>query len=138
LLKRRSGRSRRDQGGGRGPSQRFALQGALHEFPLGTLLTILEMEKRSGALVLWEGTHKPGRGKLILRGGQVIAARTAGATRANGRPAVYELLSWHRGRFGFTPGEFHLHDELRTTTSRLLLEAAQWADESTVCSDLAS
>jgi hypothetical protein len=127
-VKRRLGGLREQVRGHR--ASRFALQGFLREFPLGTLLTVLEMERRSGSLVLWQGLHKPGRGKLIVRNGRVIAARIAGSSPAVGRQAVYELLGWRKGRFGFTVGEFHLHDELKTPTARLLLEAAQWADES--------
>lgn len=136
-MKRRSGRSRREPAGSR-PASRFALQGLLQEFPLGTLLTVLEMERRSGSLLLWQGAHKPGRGKLILREGRVIAARIAGSNSAVGRRAVYELLAWTKGRFGFTTGDFHLHDELKTPTARLLLEAAQWSDESASETPLAS
>lgn len=117
-------------------SRRFALQGCLEEFPLGTLLTVLELERRSGAVVVTQGVHQLRRGKLILRAGRVIAARVA-ATGVVGRAAVYELLGWRAGRFGFTPGEFHLHDELKTPTARLLLEAAQWEDEG-ACTSLAS
>ena len=118
-------------------SRRFALQGFLDEFPLATLLAVLELERRSGAIVLTEGPHKLRRGKLIVREGRVIAARVA-ATGTIGRAAVYELLGWRTGRFGFTPGEFHLHDELKTPTARLLLEAAQWADEDAARASLAS
>jgi hypothetical protein len=107
---------------------RFALQGFLDEFPLATLLTVLELERRSGAIVLSQGPHKLRRGKLIVRAGRVIAARVV-ATGTVGRAAVYDLLGWRTGRFGFTPGEFQLHDELETPTAQLLLEAAQWADE---------
>jgi two-component system OmpR family response regulator len=116
---------------------RFALQGFLDEFPLATLLTVLELERRSGAIVLSQGPHKLRRGKLIVRAGRVIAARVA-ATGTVGRAAVYDLLGWRTGRFGFTPGEFQLHDELKTPTARLLLEAAQWADEDAARASLAS
>jgi hypothetical protein len=118
-------------------SRQFALQGFLDEFPLGTLLTVLELERRSGEVVLSQAAHKPRGGTLIVRAGQVIAARVA-ATGAVGRAAVYELLGWRCGRFGFTPGECHLHDELKTPTARLLLEAAQWADEGAARAPLAS
>jgi two-component system, OmpR family, response regulator len=135
---KRPQRLRREHISARNPSRRFAVQGFLDEFPLSTLLTLLEMERRSGALVIAQGTHKPGRGKLILRGGRVIAARLAGSSRAAGRAAVYQMLGWRSGRFGFTPGEHHLHDELKIPTARLLLEAAQWADEGAATTPLAS
>jgi two-component system, OmpR family, response regulator len=118
-------------------SRRFALQGFLDEFPLATLLTVLELERRSGAVVLSQGPHRVRGGKLIVRAGQVIAARVA-TTGAVGRAAVHELLGWRAGRFGFTPGDFHLHDEVKTPTARLLLEAAQWADEVAARAALAS
>jgi hypothetical protein len=118
-------------------SRQYALQGFLDEFPLGTLLTVLELERRSGAVVLSQGPQKLRKAKLIVRAGQVIAARVP-ATGAVGRAAVYQLLGWRCGRFGFTPGEFHLHDELKTPTARLLLEAAQWADEDAARASLAS
>ena len=137
VLTQRSGRHQK-QARAPGSARGFALQGVLEQFPLATLLTIMEMERRSGALSLRQGTYKPGRGKLIIRSGRVIAARLTGAGSAVGREAVYTLLRWRTGRFAFRSGAFPHHDELRTPTARLLLEAAQRLDEAGDCTPLAS
>ena len=107
---------------------RSHLSGTLAHFALGTLLTLLEMERRTGTLLL--RAHRR-TGRLDLSAGRVIHASAAiCGIEHRGRDAVFELLDWTEGGFTFRVEEVStLEDEVGTSTALLLLEAARRADE---------
>lgn len=115
-----------------GSSLEPALRGRLEQFGLATVLTFLDLERRSGELVVvaddaGHPNHKVGR--LWLRQGRVLRARIEGSRRQN-KSAVYDLLGLERGRFSFTQMALDgLADELGVPTMQLLMEAARRADE---------
>jgi uncharacterized protein DUF4388 len=102
------------------------LRGQLEQFGLATVLTFLDLERRSGQIL----TVSSGRvGRVWLRDGRVISARIEGSRRVN-RAAIYELLSWEHGRFDFTQADLSSAvDEVGAPTTLLLVEAARRADE---------
>jgi hypothetical protein len=103
-----------------------ALRGRLEQFGLATVLTFLDLERRSGRVLLIDGDRL---GKVTLRAGRVISARIEGSRRVN-RAAIYELLSWDRGRFSFTQEDLaDANDEVGAPTMQLLMEAARRTDE---------
>ena len=102
------------------------LRGRLEQFGLATVLTFLDLERRSGQVLVITGDKT---GRVWLRSGRVISARIEGSRRVN-RAAIYELLSWDRGRFAFTQEEPpSANDEIGATTMQLLMEAARRTDE---------
>ena len=103
------------------------MRGRLEQFGLATVLTFLDLERRSGQVVVVSGEKT---GRVWLRGGRAIATRIEGSRRMN-RAAIYELLSWDRGRFAFTQGESTDADEIGAPTMQLLMEAARRTDEAT-------
>lgn len=108
------------------PRHVAGLNGRLDEFGLATVLSFLDMERRSGQILLASGDKI---GRIWLRGGQVLAARIEGSRRVN-RAAIYELLSWDRGCFAFTQEELaSAADEVGAPTTVLLVEAALRSDE---------
>jgi len=105
------------------------LRGRLEQFGLATVLTFLDLERRSGELLAIADERV---GRVWLRTGRIVAARIEGSRRVN-RAAVYELLSWDRGRFAFTQREVPSSiDEVGAPTTMLLFEAARRADEAGV------
>ncbi len=93
------------------------------------MLTFLDLERRSGELLAIADERV---GRVWLRTGRIVAARIEGSRRVN-RAAVYELLSWDRGRFAFTQREVPSSiDEVGAPTTMLLFEAARRADEAGV------
>jgi hypothetical protein len=109
------------------------LRGRLEQFGLPTVLTFLDLERRSGELLILADDKA---GKIWLRAGRVIAARIHGSRRVN-RAAIYELLGWDRGRFAFTLSEVSsAADEVGAPTTLLLVEAARRADEAAAPSSL--
>jgi hypothetical protein len=102
------------------------LRGRLEQFGLATVLTFLDLERRSGQILV-VGRDKIGR--VCLRAGQVISVRIEGSRRVN-RAALYELLSWDSGWFAFTQEDLaSATDEIGAPTTLLLLDAASRFDE---------
>jgi hypothetical protein len=108
------------------PVREAGLRGRLEQFGLATVLTFLDLERRSGELLLLAPS---GVGRLWLQHGRVVRARIEGSRRAR-KPAVYELLTWSGGRFAFIQTNVsHLEDEIGASTPMLLIEAARRTDE---------
>ena len=102
------------------------LRGRLEQFGLATVLTFLDLERRSGELIVASAAEI---GRIWLREGQVIRARIDGSRRAR-KPAVYELLGWDSGRFAFLQRDTGaVDDEIHAPTTMLLIEAARRTDE---------
>ena len=102
------------------------LRGRLEQFGLATVLTFLDLERRSGELLLLASV---GVGRLWLHRGRVVRARIEGSRRAR-KAALYELLTWDGGRFAFTQTDVsHIEDEIGAPTPMLLIEAARRTDE---------
>jgi two-component system, OmpR family, response regulator len=98
----------------------------LEQFGLATVLSFLDLERRSGQLLVVAGDKI---GRVWLRGGQVISSRIEGSRRVN-RAAIYELLSWDSGAFAFTQEELpSAVDEIGASTALLLMDAARRSDE---------
>jgi hypothetical protein len=110
-------------------SSEAGLRGRLEQFGLATVLTFLDLERRSGELVVVAGERV---GRLWLRRGRVLRARLEGSRRAS-KSVVYDLLTLGRGRFSFTQMELEeIADEVNAPTTLLLMEAARRADEATL------
>jgi two-component system OmpR family response regulator len=108
-----------------GPA-RSVLRGELDKIGLPTLLTILEMERRTGILIL----QRPRQlGRLHVRDGQIIRARVEGQRRQTGAEAVYQLVTWTDGQFELWLAEVEGRDEIRERTAFLLMEGLRRQDE---------
>jgi CheY-like chemotaxis protein len=105
--------------------RRTVLSGLLEEFGLSSLLIVLELERKTGVVIL---RAPQSVGRIYLRQGRVVRAHIDGSDR-RGQLAVYDLLGWPRGRFEFNVGEVAGEDEIGSSTSFLLLEGARLQDE---------
>jgi CheY-like chemotaxis protein len=102
--------------------------GTLDQIGLSSVLTILEMERKSGVLVL----ARPGggeTGRVFLRDGRVVRARIDGKPTPKNEQAVYYLLTWIEGKFEFSSLEVDMEDEVKSSTQHLLIEGARLLDE---------
>jgi CheY-like chemotaxis protein len=102
-----------------------ALRGALDQVSLSSILTILEMERKTGILLC---ERESGVARLFVRKGHVVRADTD-QTRLTGTAAVFEALSWKSGSFDFLLGDIGGVDEIQSSTTFLLLEGARRIDE---------
>lgn len=105
---------------------RSILRGELDKVSLPTLLTILDMEKRGGILILQKGKQL---GRLFLREGRVIRAQIEGQHRQCGADAVCKLFGWNAGVFELWQADVIGPDEIQRSTTFLLMEAARLSDE---------
>jgi len=104
-----------------------ALRGDLDQIALSSVLIVLEMERKSGILLL---ERDLGTARLFLRKGRVIRADIDPDRRVAGAAAVYETLTWTDGSFDFLVGDVGGVDEIQTSTTFLLMEGARRLDES--------
>jgi CheY-like chemotaxis protein len=122
-------RIRRGTGSGarkRPTNSGIALVGRLDEFGAASILMLLELERRSGVLIL---SGSGGNGRVHVRRGRVLRANIEDRAECLGAAAVFQMLTWNGGRFEFHPGDVEGEDEVRSSTSFLLLEAARKQDE---------
>ncbi len=123
---RQSERLRQEVQSQMGPEKAGAgFSGDLSQLGLSALLTLLDLERKSGVLVL-QGERT---GRIFLRGGRVIAACFDGSALPRGVKVILELLTWSRGRFWFSALEVQMSDELDRTTTHLLMECTRLLDE---------
>ncbi len=102
------------------------LRGRLEQFGLATVLSFLDLERRSGQILIVANNRI---GRVWLRGGQAISARIEGS-RCTNRAAIYELLAWEGGYFTFTQQDLSTAvDEIGAPTALLLMDAALRTDE---------
>ncbi|MCC6998305.1 MAG: response regulator [Deltaproteobacteria bacterium] len=109
------------------------VRGTLDQIGLASLLTVLEMERKSGTLTLTrEHEGKPVSGKIWLARGRVVKASAEipnGLDDAVNAQAVYALLGWGAGKFVFAATEVDVADEVKASTTHLLMEGARYLDE---------
>ena len=102
------------------------IQGALEQLGLSSLLVMVEMERKSGILVLRRQTRAA---RIFIKQGKVIAARID-KEALKGPDAIYELLTWPDGHFDFTALDIDMDDEMKgMSTQYLLMEGARLIDE---------
>ncbi|MCA9657484.1 MAG: response regulator [Myxococcales bacterium] len=102
-----------------------AVSGTLAQIGLASVLTLLEMERKSG-LLLMHRDEPAETVRIFIKQGRVVAAR--GAEERN-EPAVFRAMGWRNGRFEFAPLEFDIDEEVRMSTTGLIMESARMIDE---------
>jgi CheY-like chemotaxis protein len=100
--------------------------GNLVHLPLGTLLQVLALERRSGVLDVRVPDLNT---RLLLRDGDIVAARARDGEEPHGAECVYALLKAHDGRFLFTEAKVDAPRDIHKATMLLLLEGARRMDD---------
>jgi hypothetical protein len=104
-----------------------AFQGDISQVSLSTVLTLLELERRSGRLKVKSDGR---RGEIDLQEGTLVAA-SLGGKLGDARELLRELLRWKRGSFAFKPSlDSPKKPLVRQNLGGLLLEAMRLEDES--------
>jgi hypothetical protein len=106
------------------------LHGALTQMSMASLLSTLDMDRKSGVLsILRDGTTA----QLLLCKGRVVTAQMLGpgvpSECRSGIESVYHVLMWKSGIFNFVASEINVPDEIKASTTQLLMEAARRSDE---------
>ena len=102
------------------------LRGDLEQVGLASVLAFLEMERMSGVLRVGPEVN----GRVLLQDGRPVQAFIdVPNPDSKARARLFRLLDIRRGRFEFAPQDVDATDEIRGTTSSLLLEHARLRDE---------
>jgi CheY-like chemotaxis protein len=111
------------------PGMMTAFRGTLEQIGLPSILSLVEMERKTGMLVL---VLEPGKEKarLYFSEGRVVRALYDKKDQPKNSDLVYELLGRTEGKFEFRNMIVDAKDEIRNSTARLLLEGARIIDES--------
>jgi len=110
------------------PSILTAFRGTLAQIGLPTILTLLEMERKTGMLVMILDPENE-KARLFLHDGRVIRAQYDRRADPRNAALVYDLLARTQGRFEFRNVIVEPRDEMHTSTAWLLLEGARRIDE---------
>ena len=105
-----------------------AFQGDIAQLSLATILTLLELERRSGRLKVAGADGR--KGEIELGEGKFVGATVDGK---QGEPTALlrELLRWKHGSFAFKPDPTNgAPNPARQSLTGLLLEATRLEDES--------
>lgn len=105
--------------------ERTAIEGDISQMSIATVLTVLEMERRTG---LVEVVSKKRRAQLQIASGYVVHG-TIGGTQVSALAALRTMLAWKVGRFSFVP---HVHVDppmSQKSIGAFLIEAVRLEDE---------
>ena len=109
------------------PSVASAIEGDLGQMSIATVLTVLEMERRTG---VFEVVSKKRRAHLQMVRGGVIDG-TVGGTKVSALTALRTMLMWTVGRFSFKPRLPEAGEGAQSNKSlgAFLIEALRLQDE---------
>jgi hypothetical protein len=107
------------------PSARSTLRGEIAHVGLQSLFTFLEIERRSGVLLVIGDEVA----RLFFAGGRVVRVEIKGQPSLAGRTAAMRILDATHGQFEFAAGDVAVPDDLSMSTTALLLEHARLSDE---------
>jgi DNA-binding response OmpR family regulator len=106
---------------------RAALRGDIAQMSVATVLTVLEMERRTGELTVEQTGGR--KAEFGLAEGSMTAAHIAGKSQ-RAVDAIREVVGWKAGRFWFNPVDRNVGPGVtRHSIGMLLLEAARLEDE---------
>ncbi|UQA62358.1 response regulator [Polyangium aurulentum] len=102
-----------------------AIQGDLSQMSIATVLTVLELERRTGVV---EVTSKKRKAQLEVAMGFILNG-SIGGTPADAITILRTMLGWKVGRFSFTPQPERPPTGNAQGIGQLLLEAVRLEDE---------
>ena len=101
----------------------MGLEGNLKDFDLSDILQLVQLGKKTGALVVQAGTDE---GTIYFSDGTAVHAKTGEST---GDLAVNRILRWRQGTFAFRADETSTYHSIQTPLQHLVLDAARQIDE---------
>lgn len=111
---------------GRVAARTTGLRGSIIDIELGTLLSLLEFERKTGVLLI---SREGELARIFIAAGKILKIEpTLGTVSAKDRLMRY--LDWRDGRFEFSPAPISPRDDGLSVT-QLLLEHARARDEQT-------
>ncbi|HEV3027787.1 MAG TPA: DUF4388 domain-containing protein, partial [Planctomycetota bacterium] len=111
------------------PGIMTAFRGTLDQIGLPSILSLVDMERKTGMLVLVLEPSKE-KVRLYFYEGNVVRALYDKKDKPKNAQLIYELLARTEGKFEFRNMIVDAKDEVRSPTAHLLLEGARLIDES--------
>lgn len=112
-----------------GPASARGFNGNLEDIGVASLLVLLEMERKTGLLVLHHRDPDE-RCRLFLSQGRIVDAVMDEGPQALHVDAVYHALRWSSGQLEFRALPVEMRDQIGTSTTAVLMEGARRMDES--------
>lgn len=103
-------------------------RGSLDQIGLPSLMTLMEIERKTGTLVI-RLDDDGDKARLMFAEGRLLKASLDNKPQLKNAELVYELFGRTRGKFDFRPGAVPLVDEIKQPAVTLLLEGARRLDE---------
>ena len=103
-------------------------RGSLEQVGLPSLLSLMELERKTGMLVLILQDQKK-KARIYLRDGKVLWAQYDKQEEPRDAELIYQLLAQTAGKFDFRPRAVTDTDRINLPTARILLEGARLMDE---------
>jgi DNA-binding response OmpR family regulator len=113
---------------GREPERGRGFRGAIEDISLASVLVLLEMERKTGLLIV----HHAARGRrcrVFLRDGRIVSAVLDGDDGVRHAELLYDVLHWSAGVFEFKALPVEMRDEVQASTTHLVMEATRRLDE---------
>jgi two-component system, chemotaxis family, chemotaxis protein CheY len=105
------------------------LRGSIVAIGLGTLLSLLEFERKSGVLLV---LRRDELARVFVADGKILKVETTtghGVPKDRPKDRLMRLLDWRDGQFEFSPAEIGGRDEVGLSVTQVLLEHARTRDE---------
>jgi len=116
----------RSQRPGASPTQTKTLRGDLEQVPPASVLSFLELERKTGVLLL----VNEGAARIYVDAGRPIRIEIDGGRPGESQRALLaRVLDWRKGQFEFATQDVPYPDELRTSLTAILLDHARVSDE---------
>jgi uncharacterized protein (TIGR02266 family) len=108
------------------PQAQKTLHGDLEQVSLPSVLSFLEIEKKTGILSLLADRAV----KIFIELGRPLRVEMEGAPPGRtSRQLLDDVLDWTEGRFEFATAEVACQDEIRSSLTSILLDHARMTDE---------
>lgn len=103
-------------------------RGSLEQIGLPSLMTLMEIERKTGQLVIIL-EDLADKARVFFYEGRVIRAKLDRRDSPKNAALIYELFGRTKGKFDFRPSGVDAKDEIALPTAMLLLEGARLLDE---------
>jgi len=108
------------------PTEQKMLRGDLEQVSLPSVLSFLELEKKTGILSLLSDRAA----KILIDLGRPFKVELDGApAERTSRQLLEEVLDWTKGQFEFSAANVACQDEVRSSLTAILLNHARISDE---------
>ena len=103
------------------------LRGDLEQVSLASVLSFLELEKKTGILSVMSDQSA----KIHIEEGRLLKVEPDGGppVDATSRQLLYKMLDWRRGHFEFVVSKVACEDEVHASLTSILLDHARVSDE---------